>query len=277
MSFGKSWELAGVSARVLRADKELLVFPLVGGLLSVAFVGAVFVPAWFFYATSSQRLGSAAEALVVFTLYLVLAFIMTFFEAALCGAALVRLRGGDPTVMTGLRVAFRHVGVIFRFALISATVGLIIRSLEGRNGRRTLLSSFIGAAWSVATFMVVPVMVSEPVGAFDALKKSTTLLKKLWGDQLSGRVTMGFITFLGGLVLFLVSVPLIYVGREYGPPELLLGTGVGFLLGLVVLRIFSSALNAIFASALYLHATGEEVGDSPALAMVKRALGASAA
>lgn len=270
-AFSKGWELAGVSARVLRADKELLTFPIVSAISVLLTTVALAVPAWILFSRGELQQGPI-EAVATFTYYLVSNFIVTFFNAALCGAALVRLRGGDPTVMTGLRIAMSRIGVIFRFSLIAATVGLVMRALEGRNGRRTFLSSLIGAAWSVATFLVVPVMVNEEIGAIDAVKKSSSLLKKMWGDQLSGRITMGFIGFLGGFVLFALVTPLIYWAGTTNNGQLMFGSVTGFFVALGFLMLIVSTLNSIYASALYLHASGEQFGESEALALVKQAL-----
>jgi hypothetical protein len=66
--------------------------------------------------------------------YFVAYFIGIFFTAAVVGAATLRLQGRDPTVGDGLRLAGSKLRRIAGWAAISATVGLILRSLEERFG-----------------------------------------------------------------------------------------------------------------------------------------------
>ena len=92
-----------------------------------------------------------------------------YANSALVGAALIRLRGGDPTVSDGLRIASSHLGSIIGYAAISATVGLILRWLQDRGSLGVLASSLFGLAWSLATFLAVPVLVSENLGPMDSI------------------------------------------------------------------------------------------------------------
>ena len=133
-----SWELVRASARVLQADKELIIFPILSSigvlLVSVAFV----LPMFFggvFDSLVTGRMGDlrVAGLIITFLFYLVQYFVVIFSNAALVGAATIRLQGGDPTVSDGFRIAFGHLGPILGYSLIASTVGLILRSISSRS------------------------------------------------------------------------------------------------------------------------------------------------
>ncbi len=163
-----SWELLKASARVLMADKELVVFPIIStiGVLLVTLTFAL--PMFFSNLFDNVFLGGRVEALgfvVAFLFYVVQYTVIFFANTALVGAALIRLRGGDPTVSDGFRIAASRMGPIIGYALIAATVGMILRAISKRSsGIGRLLVSLVGFAWNVATYLVVPVLAVENVG-----------------------------------------------------------------------------------------------------------------
>ncbi len=53
-------------------------------------------------------------------------FIMTFFNAATVHSAALRMQGGNPNVMTGLKGVMSRLPQIFGWALVAATVGFVL-------------------------------------------------------------------------------------------------------------------------------------------------------
>ena len=132
--FSRSWSLIKYSAGVLRQDRELLVFPLLSTIAAVL-VALTFVPLLMQTGIATEDGATKASPggyAVMFALYLVEYFVIFFFNAALVGAALIRMDGGDPTVRDGLRIASSKTGKIFGYAMIAATVGVILRALAER-------------------------------------------------------------------------------------------------------------------------------------------------
>lgn len=261
----RSWELTKASLAVLAADKELLIYPLLSGLASLLVMITFAVPA--VLAGLGDRLASGEDgvrvlgAIVAFCFYVTQYFVILFCNTALVGAALIRLRGGDPTVGDGFRIAFQRLGVILGYAVVSATVGMVLRAIAQRGGvLGRIVSSFFGLAWGLATFLVVPVLVVEDVGPIDAVKRSAAYLKKTWGEQLAGNLGMGavfgLLTFgvaLAGLAGMIAAAAL-----ESG---LLLGLAVlAMVLAFVVLGLVSSALAGIYAAAVYRYAADGQAG-----------------
>jgi hypothetical protein len=260
-----SWELVKASARVLQQDKELLVFPTFS-VAGVILVTLTFILPFIFGGMLDAFISERFQVfgyLVLFLYYIVQYTVIFFANTALVGAAMIRLRGGDPTVRDGFQIAARNLPAILGYSVISATVGVILRSLSDRSeGLGRFVVSLLGTAWNVATFLVVPVLAVEGVGPIEAIKRSTSLLKKTWGEQIAGNIGLGAITFFavmavligGGVGVFaLISLEagtLLYI---------LLGTVV--VISMVLIGLISSTLSSIYTSAVYQYATTGESGE----------------
>ena len=259
-----SWELIKASAAVLAADKELLVFPIVSA------IGALVVTATFalpmlladFFDSVVAGGATAVGVVVAFLFYLVQYFVIFFSNSALVGAAMIRLRGGDPTLKDGFRIASGHAGSILGYAVIASTVGMILRWISERGsflGR--LVASLLGFAWNTATYLVVPVLVIEGIGPLDAIKRSVDLLKRTWGEQIAGNLSIGLVSGLVALLVFLVGVPLIALAASAEAVALIILLVIGMVVALLLLALVSSALSGIYAAAVYHYAVTGEVSD----------------
>ena len=257
-----SFALVKSSGRVLMADKELLVFPLISGITSLLVAATFFVPSFLFgwLEAFSEGNATALGYILAFLFYLAQYTVIFFFNTALVGAALIRLEGGDPTVADGLKVAFDRVGVIVEYAALAATVGMVLRFLSERAGFiGRIVIGLIGLAWNLATFMVVPVLVTKNVGPLDAVKESATLFRRTWGEQVVGNAGMGLVFLLAFLSFLLFTVGAFVLATALGTPAVVL-VGVAFVGGIVLLALASSALSGIYAAALYRFATTGEAG-----------------
>lgn len=258
--FSRSWSLVKASAAVLRSDKELLVFPIVSGLAAALIVATFIVPA---FALRMFEGGMGVfGAIWGFAFYLCLYFVTFFFNAALVGAALIRLGGGDPTLADGFSAAKARIMPILGYAAIAATVGLLLQGLKNRenNFLVRMIGSGLGVAWTLSTFLVVPVLVQQNVGPIDAIKESVNLLKRTWGENAIGNVGLGAIfglMIVGTIVLGVVLV----VATISISPALALAVAVLAILAVVALGIVQSALSGVYSAALYRFAT---VGEAPA-------------
>ena len=264
----RSWVLAKASLEVLRKDKELMIFPILSSI-ALLMVTATFL----FPMLVGSLLDNVFESgvsffgyIVLFLFYIVQYTVMHFFNTALVGAALIRLRGGDPTVKDGLKVAWQRIRQIVSWAVISATVGMILRMISDSSKRKgkgisQIISSILGAAWGVITFLVVPILAAEGLGPIEALKRSWELLKRSWGEQIAGTFSIGTVF---GLIGFIISLILIGAGvglslwLESWVPGVLFG--VVFIFMIVFLSLLNSTLTGIFTAAVYVYAAEGHVG-----------------
>lgn len=239
-----SFALARSSWHVLKADKELILLPIISGIASMI-VAATFIVPIFFTGGGGERTGSSL--LVLLLMYFVLAYITIFFNAALVSAANERLEGGDPTIGSAIRGAARRAGKIVPWALLSATVSVILRAIEERVGLiGQLIVGALGLAWSVLTFLVLPIIVIEGSGAGAAFKKSGSLLRNTWGENLAAQVGMGLVGFL----LILPGVAVILLGISAGGTIAAVAVLIG-VIWIIVAAASVAALSAIYQTALY--------------------------
>jgi hypothetical protein len=253
-----SWELVKESLRVLQADKELMIFPVISSIgvviVSLTFILPMIIAGAFdsFFARGGEVMGF----IVLFVFYIVEYTVIFFANTALVGAAMIRLRGGDPTVNDGLKIASSRFGVILGYALISATVGMILRLISQRGGTiGRIVTGLFGLAWNVATFLVVPVLAAENVGPIDAVKRSTSLLKRTWGEQIAGNIGIGAVFGLLIMGVIILGIVLVILFASLESSALMILTLVVFTLIVVLLGLVHSALNGIYTAAVYQYAT----------------------
>ena len=271
-----SWELVKASAEVLRADKELLLFPVISAVLSLLVVVTFFVPAFlagvFVPGVEDGVVMSGTAYAAILLFYVVQYFVIFFCNTALVGAALIRLRGGDPTVADGFRIAASRAGDILGYALIAATVGMVLRAISERSGLLgRLVVGLVGLAWNLATFLVVPVLVVEDVGPIEAIRQSAAYLKRTWGEQIVGNLGMGLFFGLVSLGTLAAGVLLILAAAATESAFLIIFVAVCLLMAFVAIALVSSALSGVYAAAVYRYAAEGQVDGFFTPAMVRSA------
>jgi hypothetical protein len=200
--------------------------------------------------------------LLLFVLYLVLAVITIFFNAALVSAAHERLSGGDPSVETALAGATSRIGLLLPWALVSATVSTILKSIQERAGiLGRIVVGVVGIAWALVTFLVLPVIVVEGLSVGAAIKRSKDLFVRTWGEQVVGNAAIGIVSFLGILAYGVVAVPLMLTGVT----ALLIAAIATWVIWAAIVSTVGAAMSGIFQTALYLYASTGSVpsGFSP--------------
>lgn len=250
--FGRSWDLFKTCFTVLREDKELLLFPALSGFASLLVTLGFALPLML-AGTFSNGIGWFGTA-VGFAFYFCQYLVVFYFNAALVGAALKRLEGGNPTVSDGIASANGNLAGILGYAAIAATVGMLLKSGRRRSGvLESLARSLAGMAWALGTFLVVPVLVTRKIGPIDAITESARLLKKTWGENLIGSagIWLGF-----GIATFLyvvASVLLVAMAAKAGAAYAI-GLGVLLLAGLLLIGVLRSAIKAVYTAVLYRYA-----------------------
>ncbi len=272
--FSQSWSLVKASASVLRSDKELLVFPLLSAISCIIVAATFFVPAMFsgMFAGMDREQMNPLFYLFLFAFYVVQYFVIIFFNSALIGAAMIRLNGGDPTVADGFRIAMSKLPTILGYAVIAATVGVILRALQERAGFiGRFVIGLIGLAWTVASFLVVPVLVSQDIGPIDAVKRSAELLKKTWGQNLIGNTGIGLVFGLLFFGLVIIGGGRIVLAVSGGVLAITITAIVAVLVAFLLLVLIQAALQGVYAAALYRYATEGDAGQGFDKAMVAEA------
>jgi Family of unknown function (DUF6159) len=253
----RGWALSKKSWGLLNEHRELIRFPLYGAVATIPLAFIFLGPGLYFL--DKNVLGGAIPLLVI-GVY-VLAVVGFYFSVGLAAAADMIFRGEEATVGDGLAVARSRFSQICGWAAVSTAISVLMAALENQGGiAGTIAARLVGMAWSLVTFISVPVIAIEGTGPFETLKRSAHLFKSRWGAQITGNIAIGGAVFLLGM---LPSAALIAFG-------VLLWASAGFagallvvigVIGLAISLLISKALSGIFGVALYRYTLdGQAVG-----------------
>lgn len=256
--FSNSIELIKQSWAVLREHKQLAVFPAVSSIAAILLIGAVAVPSYWLIGADSTSGESISPwfYLVLLIFYFVMSFVVIFFNTGLIASAQECLKGGDPSVSYGFKVAVRHLGKIFQWALISAVVGYVLSLIRQRGGiLGAILAGLGGIAWNLVTFFVIPVLIFQELGVIESIKESAGLFKRTWGENMIARFSMGLVFGLVGLVGI---VPILLAVLTKSVAIIIGGVAVAVAFW-ALLAIISAGMTGILSTALYDYAVTGQV------------------
>ena len=287
--FSRSWSLFKSSLRVVRSEPSLLWFPIasaitvvVASLLLFGVLGSLVA----FNQDAQNALNAAVVAAeseddssllsilsiaVLFVYYVVVGSIATYFTTAMTGTALRRLDGHDTSFMEGIQIANHRLGTILGYSAIVATVGVALSLLRRRrNGLAGALLAELGEmAWGIVTFLAVPVIADQKTNPINAIKESSLLLRKTWGEQLVGGGGIGAVFVLVGVGVLVLTSSLAALLSSIGDLALVV-IGLG-LIALVVVAVLNSTLGAIYKAAVYRYAAQGEVAPQFDAALIEHA------
>ena len=139
---------------------------------------------------------------------------------------------------------------------------MLLRALQERAGfLGRIVVGLIGAAWTVASFLAVPVLVARDVGPIEAVKESASLLGRTWGENLIGQGGIGVVFALVYTVVGLAGIALVvFLGTQQLAVTAVVVACL-LVVAILLLALVQAALSGIYSAALYRFAVA---GDAPA-------------
>jgi len=265
--FTRSWEITKISFRVIKKDKELLIYPFLAAIFSLLFSVAILFPTILYeLITSADPEGllstySIFEYLIVFATYLGLALIATFFNVCVVYTVKTRFEGGNATLGSSFKFAFSKFHLIISWSLLTATVGLLLYILDriaeslGNIGEVVvkMIRGIIGMAWNIVTIFVIPGMVYYELGPKAAIKKSVDTLGKTWGESIVRHFGMGLIQFLFFLLGAGIGTGVYFLTASLGIIGIIITVIVVVVYFMILILIFNVA-NSVYNTALFVYA-----------------------
>jgi hypothetical protein len=253
----RGWGLTKKSWGLLNEHRELIRFPLYGAVATIPLAILFLGPG--LYLLDDDKLAGAIPLLVIGTY--VLSVVGVYFSVGLAAAANQIFSGQRASVADGLAVSRSRFSQICGWAALSTAISVLMGVLENQGGALgNIAARLVGMAWALVTFMAVPVIAIEGTGPVETLKRSGSIFRQKWGQQITGNIAIGGAIFLLGL---LPAVLLIVGGIALWSSASFLGAllvVVGALV-LAIAMLISKALSGIFGVALYRYALeGEAVG-----------------
>ena len=245
--------------QILREDKTLLLLPIASStylmLLTASFAVPMILGALTGASVSEELAQTGSLSYVgIFLFYVVTYGVAIFFNAALAICVLRKLEGKQATILDGLREALSCLPQILGWAVVSATIGVILKAIERRSGFvGNMVAHVLGLAWSVATFLVVPVLVAERKGPLEAVRASVQLLRRTWGEDLLAGLGFGLLYFfwaIPGLFAFIIGA-----GMIASHPILAIAIMALAILYFPLLGLVLSTMSTIFDVVLYRYAS----------------------
>jgi hypothetical protein len=271
--FGQAW-------RLMRTQRDLWVFPILGLVAMLVAVVPLLLLAFF---RSGGWLRPAVHVLgpwaplavfVVLPLFYPFAVLASLFNAALCFAAHERMEGRPGGKREAWRRALAQLGPIARFNLVAMLVSGAL-AFVGQLLDKLRLVPYLGQAfqalgafaWATASYFVIPVLVVEGErSALGALRSSVAVARTQWGKATAGVVTIGLVLMVPMLVAtFAVLMPLtMLLPLWLHGLSFLVATGVlvgTFLVLMMTMAMLAGAMGVLYQTALYRYArTGKVAG-----------------
>ena len=203
---------------------------------------------------------AGAIPLLVIGVY-VLSVVGFYFSVGLAAAANMIFDGRPATVADGLAVSRANFSQICGWAALSTAISVLMGVLENQGGiAGNVAARLVGMAWSLVTFLAVPVIAIEGTGPLQTLKRSASIFRQRWGQQITGNIAIGAAVFLIGvlpaIVLIVAGVALWSSASFLGALLVVIGALV-----LAIAMLVSRALSGVFGVALYRYALdGQAVG-----------------
>ena len=243
------WALTDSSFAVLKKNKQLILFPVISGIALLLIV-ASFVTTFLAFKgwdVESLRMekGSPTYYAILFAFYVINYFVLVFFNIALIHCTRLYFRGEEPTIKKGIAFSLSRIGVIFTWAVVAATVGMVLKTIQDKAGFiGKIIIGLVGIVWSISTFFVMPVLAYEDVGPVEAVKRSASMMKQKWGESLAATFSFGAVQLVA---IIAVIIPLWLIGAFI---SVALAVTLGIIYLLCVMAV-TSAVRTIFIAAVY--------------------------
>ncbi len=249
----RGWQLAGISFGIINKNKNLLVFPVLSVaaffLIVASFIGG-FAALTGDGAQASTNMDHKTELLLLFIFYFINSAVIIFFNMALIHCVFKVLSGDTVRVKDGFMFALSKIKVILTWALICATVDLVIKMIEDKHEAiSSIISGLFGILWSLATFLVVPVLAYENLDVPEAMRRSTDLFKKTWGERAGAAFSFALIGWVFFL-MFAITLGVFVLPRSF--PLFIIAL---MILGGIISCIIAAA-QTVFLASVYQFAAG---------------------
>lgn len=117
-----------------------------------------------------------------------------------------------------------------------------------------IVIAMLGAAWTMVTYFVVPLIVIEGRGFTDSFKGSLSLFRRTWGEQVMGNFGLGLagmLTFVAAALILALLFVVLSVAGTFG----IVLWAVLAVVTVVTIALVFATLDGIYKAALYRYAS----------------------
>ena len=247
----RSWRLSRAAWQIVRSDRAILILAVSSTLLTTAALAVIYDLTGMF--SGHRHSGGGHFALVTLIVAYPLTFLSVFFNTAIAAAANGVLEGKRLSVREALAVPTRRAGQVAAWSLLATVVGVVIDQIARRLPLvGNVIVRVVGLSWSLAALFVVPILATEGCAAPECLRRSVTLVKKRWGEGISGNVLITLWAVVLIIPLAFVFGAIIAVSR--GHPGVRVALFAVMAIAFVLLIAASGVVRQTFDVVLYRYA-----------------------
>jgi len=253
--FSNGWTIASNSIKVLKENRQLIIFPILSGISMIVILVSFFTVVLGLNGWNVDNVKDSSTVwsyVILFAFYIVNYFVIVFFNMALIHCTSLYFKGEEVTIRKGIDFSISRIGSIFAWAVFAGIVGGVLKIIQENVGSLgKIITGIVGVVWSIATFFVVPVIAYEDLSPIAAFKRSASLMKEKWGESIGAGFSFFLINFLGILAIALVAFIIAQI-------NMIAGLFIG-VTGVLLLLTIMSAVKTIFISAIYQNVNGDPV------------------
>lgn len=244
-----SWDYMKMSWEFLMKNKDLALLPvinLIAILLLLAVIGIAGVVLGVFEQAHFNSWGTMILLFAIF--YFFLNFATIYLNVVMIACVMERLRSRSGKIRDGIRIANTRLVQIAGWAVMSMTVGLIIRFLESLHSIvADIIAVIFGGAFAIGTYMGLPLMIYEGCGPIESFKRGMKMFGKNWRQMASANAII-ILTFAAiyALIHFL-AIAMPYLSTDFYIINVTM-----IVLLFIFMMTFGSAMNAIIRCAVFL-------------------------
>ncbi len=253
----KSNQLIYQSIKIVRHQKKLIIFPLISSIIILLLFSLIITPIITYEKTQIEIYKNQYHiiiwAYILILLFLFIVHQITFyFNAAFIHCVNQYFKKKPVLLMEGIKASNTHFFKLYSWNLYASTVGIMINLFQAMlQGFTFYKQIFQGLSWIIATYLVIPIIMTHKTGPIKSIKHSAKLIRNTWGYNL--KTNFGSLPFLL-LARFLALLPLIIGLINGNHKNIIIGMAITLLL-IVFTTVVNSIANTVLASALYLYAS----------------------
>lgn len=277
--------------------KKLIFFPI---MMSSFFIGSIGIYDIIFYQFYGEHITTAFQSkdeekdevisqksgpkekieFVLFSLIITFIgiFFCAFFNVALSHATTQAFEDKKIELGASIKYSFKKFPSLLMWTFCAFFVHILVNIIKNQKKESVLsrfLIRFVGRAieisWYIGTFLVIPLLAHENIGALKSIRRSGDLMKQTFGENFVGALLLPELTVIVILIWFLVSLvigfPILYFIENHVSHDVLMKITFtlfvfnGFLL--LVAGVFCAIISAattVFKTAVYHYAVGNPLG-----------------
>ncbi len=259
--FSRSFQLVKESFQVIKQDKEIMIFPLLG-FLATSLIGLLIFHIFDIFNMPETESVPTNFVYAIFVLIFFLDFIFIFCNAGIIITTYARLSGKNPTFTYSLKEIGRNFYRILAWALFAATIGVALAILKEKGkGIGRFFGFVFNIAWNLITFLTFPIILIEKSNIRGTISRSEELFKKTWGENIIGQ-SLIYAFFANTIIATMSLLPLsMFVGLT---AQEIFGVNPNFIVPIVlpvflililIQGILYMSIKSIYATAAYYYAT----------------------